>query len=194
MNTRCVNPFEKENHKVTKGLVNVHKNISKKYPSIPEYSKICVTCELDFTKQKAPTNAKECKFEKVESNDANHIAGLTVLEQIIEKFSSSEDKRERILLLTLAPEFWSRNDLVKEFGCTEWGARRARGLVSDRGILSWPDKKRGKTLSPDVVDAVKAYYKRDDNSRLMPGMNDYISVENSDGKREHVQKLHYFAI
>ncbi|KAJ8676819.1 hypothetical protein QAD02_012606 [Eretmocerus hayati] len=170
MNTRCVNPFEKENHKVTKGLVNVPKNISEKYPSIPEYSKICVACKLDFTKQKAPTNAK--KF----------------LEQIKEKFSSSEDKRGRILLLTLAPQFWSRNDLVKEFGCTEWEARRAKGLVSDRGILSWPDKKRGKTLSPDVVDAVKAYYNRDDNSWLMSGMNDYISVKNSDGEREHVQE------
>ncbi|KAJ8677067.1 hypothetical protein QAD02_012854 [Eretmocerus hayati] len=115
MNTRCVNPFEKENHEVTKGLVNVPKNISEKYPSIPEYSKICVACKLDFTKQKAPTNAKKCKFEKVECNDANHIAGLTVLEQIREKFSSSEDKGGRILLLTLAPKFWSRNDLVKEF-------------------------------------------------------------------------------
>ncbi|KAJ8675721.1 hypothetical protein QAD02_011507 [Eretmocerus hayati] len=29
MNTWCVNPFEKENHKVTKGLVNVPKNISE---------------------------------------------------------------------------------------------------------------------------------------------------------------------
>ncbi|KAJ8685075.1 hypothetical protein QAD02_020868 [Eretmocerus hayati] len=167
MNTRCVNPFEKENHKVTKGSVNVPKNSSEKYPSIPEYSKICVAHKLDFTKRKAPTNAKKCKFEKVECNDANHIAGLTVLEQIKEKFRSSEDKRERILLLTLAPKFWSRNDLVKEFGCTEWEARRAEGVVSDRGILSWPDKKRGKTPSPDVVDAVKAYYNRDDNSRLM---------------------------
>ncbi|KAJ8685943.1 hypothetical protein QAD02_021736 [Eretmocerus hayati] len=188
MNTRCVNPFEKENHKVTKGLVNIPKNMSEKYPSIPEYSKICVACKLDFTKQKAPTNAKKCKFEEVECNDANHIAGLTVLEQMKEKFSSSEDKREKILLLTLAPKFWSRNDLVNEFGCTEWEARRAKCLVSDRGILSWPDKKRGRTLSPDVVDAVKAYYNRDDNSRLMPGMNDYISVKNSDGKREHVQE------
>ncbi|KAJ8677796.1 hypothetical protein QAD02_013583 [Eretmocerus hayati] len=105
-----------------------------------------------------------------------------------EKFSSSEDKRGRILLLTLAPKFWSRNDLVKEFGCTEWEARRAKGLVSDRGILSWPDNKRRETLSPNVVDAVEAYYNRDDKSRLMPGMNDYISVKNSDGKREHVQK------
>ncbi|KAJ8672060.1 hypothetical protein QAD02_003319 [Eretmocerus hayati] len=188
MNTRCVNPFEKENHKVTKGLVNVPRNISEKYPSIPEHSKICVACKLDFTKQKEPTNTKKCKFEKVECNDANHIAGLEVLEQMKEKFSSSEDKRERILLLTLAPKFWSRNDLVKEFGCTEWEARRAKGLVLDRGILSWPDKKRRKTLSPDVIDAVKAYYNRDDNSRLMPGMNDYISLKNSDGKREHVQK------
>ncbi|KAJ8677363.1 hypothetical protein QAD02_013150 [Eretmocerus hayati] len=138
MNTRCVNPSEKENHKVTTGLVNVSKNISEKYPSIPEYSKICVACKLDFTKQKAPTNAKKCK-EKVECNDANHIAGLTVLEQIKEKFSSSEDKRRGILLLTSAPKFWRRNDLVKEFGCTEWEARgssrsrfRPWNLVLDR--------------------------------------------------------------
>ncbi|KAJ8685737.1 hypothetical protein QAD02_021530 [Eretmocerus hayati] len=74
MNTRCVNPFETENHKNTKGLVNVPENISEKYPWIPEYSKICVACKLDFTKQKAPTNAKKCKFVKVECNDANHIA------------------------------------------------------------------------------------------------------------------------
>ena len=46
------------------------------------------------------------------------------------KISVSVSKNDRIQLLTLAPNVWSRRDLVREFGCTEWEGRELKLLVS----------------------------------------------------------------
>ena len=35
---------------------------------------------------------------------------------------------------------------------------------------------------------VKKFYLDDENSHMMPGMKDFVSVEKDDGSREHVQK------
>uniref|UniRef100_A0ABD2WEB3 Uncharacterized protein n=1 Tax=Trichogramma kaykai TaxID=54128 RepID=A0ABD2WEB3_9HYME len=115
-------------------------------------------------------------------------ADIAVLNQIKEKFAASDNKDERILLLTLAPKFWNRNEMIKEFKCTEWEARKAKKLVSEHGILTYPPKKRSKTLPLETETLVKNFYERDDVSRLMPGMKECISVKNKDGSRVHVQK------
>ncbi|KAJ8665953.1 hypothetical protein QAD02_007615 [Eretmocerus hayati] len=48
--------------------------------------------------------------------------------------------------------------------------------------------KRGEVLPDATVESVKNFYNRDDVSRLMPGMSDYVSVKTKDGKREQVRK------
>ena len=72
----------------------------------------------------------------------------------------STNKQERIQLLTLAPEFWSRKNLMREFNCSEWEVRQAKDLVANSGIFSIPAKKRGKLLLVDTVNSVK-YFMRE---------------------------------
>ena len=74
------------------------------------------------------------------------------------------------------------------FPC-EWEAREAKKLVTESGIFSKPEKKKDKTFPVETVDSVKRFYKRDDISRVMPGLKDCISVKQDNGKREHVHDL-----
>ena len=124
-------------------------------------------------------------------DDEYHKAGVAVVQQIKKNFSESTNKQERIQLLTLAPEYWSRKNLMREFNCSEREAREVKDLVANSGIFSIPAKKRGKLLQADIVNAVKSFYERDDVSRIMPDLKDYLSIKQSNGKREHIQKRLY---
>ena len=106
-------------------------------------------------------------------DDEYHKAGVAVLQQIKKTFSESTNKQERIQLLTLASEFWSRKNLMREFNCSKREAREAKDLVANSRIFSIPAKKRGKLLPADTVISVKSFYERDDLSRIMPGLKDY---------------------
>jgi len=51
-------------------------------------------------------------------------------------------------------------------------ARKAKRLVQDKGILSLPTQRAGRTLSDRVVDNVNEFCRNDTMSRVMPGMKD----------------------
>ena len=121
-------------------------------------------------------------------DDEYHKAGVAVLEQIKKKISKSTNKQERIQLIILAQEFWSRRDLIREFDCSEREAREAKDLVANSGVFSIPTKKRGKLLPADIVNSVKIFYERVDISRIMPGLKDYVSIKQNNGEREDFQK------
>ena len=75
----------------------------------------------------------------------------------------------------------------EEFNASDYMVRTVKKLVSEKGILSNPNQKGGKTLSTDTVDEVKAFYRSDDISRVIPGKKDFVSV-NVNGGRVHAQK------
>ena len=77
---------------------------------------------------------------------------------------------------------------MREFNCSEREAREAKDLVANSGMFSIPAKKRVKLLRADTVNSVKSFDERDDVSRIMPGLKDYLSIKQSNGKREHIQK------
>lgn len=121
-------------------------------------------------------------------DDLNHKAAVEVLEAIIEKFKISPNRSERIQLLTLAPKSLGRKKIMSMFGASERSVRIAKKLVSEQGILALPAPRKGKPLDSDVEKLVKQFYQQDDNSRLLAGMKDFVSIRKSDGSREHVQK------
>ena len=64
----------------------------------------------------------------------------------------------------------------------------SKKLVAGHGILTLPNKKKGKTLECKTEALVTKFYQRDDYmSRLMPGMKDCVSVR-IDGKKVPMQK------
>ena len=55
--------------------------------------------------------------------------------------------------------------------------------------MAIPDNKKGRKLSPEEEEIVKDFYLSDENSRVQPGMNDYVSVRIKPGeKKVKVQK------
>jgi len=66
-------------------------------------------------------------------------------------------------------------------------ARKAKQLVKEKGVMSTPNPKPGRSLPESTVDLVTSFYENDENSRLMPGKKDCISVR-VEGKRVSVQK------
>lgn len=66
-------------------------------------------------------------------------------------------------------------------------ARQAKKLLSEKGVMSSPDPKPGRTLDPATIALVQEFYENDEVSRQMPGKKDFVSVV-KDGKRVHIQK------
>lgn len=110
-----------------------------------------------------------------------------IIVQLKEKFQNTTKKSEKFLILTTIPKSWNIKKIENEFHVSNRMARKAKSLVKEKGIMSCPDPKPGKTLDQNVADKVKDFYNSDDVSRIMPGKKDFVSMK-VNGKKEHVQK------
>lgn len=119
--------------------------------------------------------------------EPNDPGASEIIDQLKEKFKSCSKRSEKVQVLTVLPKSWSMKRIETEFEATNYMVRKAKKLVEDKGILSTPNQKAGRTLPASVVDNVRAFYCSDSTSRLMPGMKDYVSV-NVDGQRQKIQK------
>ncbi|KZC08957.1 hypothetical protein WN55_11420 [Dufourea novaeangliae] len=77
--------------------------------------------------------------------------------------------------------------MMQTVGCTKHMATAAKELHSEKGILSYPDKKKGAPLSDSTISMVQLFYSSDEVSRVKPGKKDFISVKR-DGLKMHIQK------
>ena len=139
-------------------------------------------CDPDFS---IPLKVNDTKMQ---CDDEYYKAGVEVLDQIIEKFIVPKSRQEKFQLLSLAPKSWGRRKLRKVFGRSERQAIKVKKLVSEHGILILPNSKKGRALTLKTKTLVKTFYERDDISRMMPGMKDFVSVKNYNGTRSRVQK------
>ena len=92
-----------------------------------------------------------------------------LVDAMTEKLKKPLSTSEKITLMTLAPESWSRQQVSKYFGVSEYVVWEARSLKEKKGIISVPDKRIGRGLSEEVINSVKAFYEDDEFSRMMPG-------------------------
>ena len=79
------------------------------------------------------------------------------------------------------PKSWSIRKVQKEFGASNFMARKAKQLVEEIGILSTPDPKPGCMLPQSTVDLVTCFHESDETSRLIPGKKDCVTVRKPDG-------------
>jgi hypothetical protein len=110
-----------------------------------------------------------------------------IIEQLKEKFRSCTKRSDKIHVLTVLPKSWTRKQVMEQFGATEYMARKAKSLVKEKGILSTPNPRAGKTLPQITADRVQTFYHCDEISRVMPGKKDCVSVS-IEGVRQNVQK------
>lgn len=99
----------------------------------------------------------------------------------------STSDADRLRILTIAPKSWTARKVAKEFGVTRHMATKAQKLRDSKGVLAPAVQRPGKTLPNETVQAVRAFYENDMNSRLLPGTKDVISLK-IDGKKQLVQK------
>ena len=71
-------------------------------------------------------------------------------------------------------------------------ARTAKKLVREKGILSTPNPQPSHSITQTTVDLV-SFYESDESSWLMPGMKDFVSFKQLDGKRVHIKKRLIFS-
>lgn len=110
-----------------------------------------------------------------------------MLAQLKEKFRSATEKSDMVQILTVLPKSWSIKRVQNEFGAPDYMVRKAKALVKEKGIMSTPNPKPGKTLASSVIDLVASFYQTDEVSRMMPGKKDFVSVR-IDGQSVHMQK------
>ena len=111
------------------------------------------------------------------------------LKQRCETLKKIRDYKGILSLLTLAPVSWTQQRTSHFFDVSISQVKISRILKKEKGILAIPDNKKGRKLSPEEEEIVKDFYLSDENSRVQPGMNDYVSVRIKPGeKKVKVQK------
>jgi hypothetical protein len=106
-----------------------------------------------------------------------------LIKKVKEKMTTS-NRKQKIQLLTLVPMSWLYKDIEADFNVSNYMVRSSRKLLENKGILSCPERKKGKEISRDTVDKVIEFYCNDENSRQMPGKKDFVSIS----RRTHMQK------
>ena len=101
-----------------------------------------------------------------------------IISQLKEKYSTAS-RSEKLQILTIVPKSWSLRKIESEFGASNFMARKAKQLVR---IFSTPNPKPGRSLPQTSIDVVVHFYESDENSRVMPGKKDCISVRGAEGR------------
>ena len=91
-----------------------------------------------------------------------------IIEQLKEKFKICSKNSEKLQILTILPKSWTWIKIMEEFKVSEYMVRKAKKLVSEKGILTTPNPKFGNTLPATTVNLVKQFYNSDEISRVMP--------------------------
>lgn len=119
-------------------------------------------------------------FRKMEE-DLNHLVQL-----MKEKLKITKSTREKMHILTIAPKSWSREKISAEFDVSEYLVNKSQKLTKETGILSFPDPIEDRKIYVAVAENVTDFYQADENSRLMPGVKDKVSVHRNIYEQKHL--------
>ena len=105
-----------------------------------------------------------------------------IVELMKDKIQISPQKT-KIQVLTMTPSSWSVRKTAEVFDVSNYMVRKAFRLREEKDILAIPKAKKGNVLPDTVQTLVKEFYCDDENSRLLPGKKDYVSI----GRNHHMQ-------
>ena len=139
------------------------------------------------------SDAYDVNAEQLNNSDSGNVISeleqkaseLDRLHQLMKDKLTNASHSEKIQILTLAPDSWSRKYCAEYFNVSEYSVRTARELKKAKGILAKPTQKLGgKAIPQETIDLVIGMYEDDEFSRQMPGKKDYVSIS----KGIHKQK------
>lgn len=148
-------------------------------------------CSIDPTLAQVPQSEEAASDNVPGSHPLPMISasdGDEMIQQLKEKYESTTSRSERMTILTLLPRSWSIKKASKVFCVSRYLIRQAKQLVAEKGIMSSPNPRVGRTLPAHVEEEILCFYRSDDISRIMAGRKDFISVAQAEGKRVHKQK------
>ncbi|GBL81974.1 hypothetical protein AVEN_50555-1 [Araneus ventricosus] len=108
------------------------------------------------------------------------------------KLNSNLSKREKIQVLTIAPQSWSSKRVSTEFDVTEYMARKTRDFRLRKGILAIPGSRIVNKISQKVMGTAKFLYEDDEYSMMMPGAKNRVSVKKNEYKQKYPEKKFVF--
>lgn len=124
-------------------------------------------------------------------NDSNNYPYEDYKQQMEELRNRCEELKNKknavadiISLLTLAPASWSNDQVASFFSVSVHLVKKAIILKREKGILSKPDRNKGRPMCEDEKDIVRDFYLSDDNSRMLPGIKDCVSVRLVQGNKK----------
>ena len=115
-------------------------------------------------------------FDRDIKNRAEDLVGLQAA--IKEKLFTASNT-EKLQMLTLASDSWSRKYCSEYFGVSEYLIRSARELKQRKGILAQLSQNKGKAMAQEATDLVHAFCEDDEFSRQLPWKKDYVSMQES---------------
>ena len=121
-----------------------------------------------------------------ESNAQWKAAELERLHDAMREKLKTASCPEKIQILTLIPDKWSREYASKQFDVREYLIQTARKLKKFGGILSKHVPKKGKTLPQETLDLVQSFYEDDECSRQLPGKKDFVSISRNVHKQKQL--------
>jgi hypothetical protein len=73
--------------------------------------------------------------------------------------------------------------------CVYIGSKAFSYTKKEEGILGIPDKIKRRKITQEEIEILHEFYMSDEHSRIIPGMNDYISIQVKEGeKKTEMQK------
>jgi hypothetical protein len=133
----------------------------------------------------APEEIECSEQENAISDEINNKASdLDRIVELMKEKIQISPRKTKIQVLTMTPSSWSVRKTAEVFGVSNYMVRKAFGLRKEKGILATPEAKKGNVLPDTVESLVKEFYCDDENSRLLPGKKDYVSI----GRNHHMQK------
>ena len=107
--------------------------------------------------------------------------------ELLKEKCEISSRQEKLRLLTLVPDTWTIKQTSEEFGVSNRLVKQARQLKKEKGILSEPERKKGRTLDMATIQGVGVFYEDDEYSRMCLSKKEFVSVR-IDGKKVHKQK------
>ncbi|GBM57410.1 hypothetical protein AVEN_257075-1 [Araneus ventricosus] len=102
------------------------------------------------------------------------------------KLNSNLSKREKIQVLAIVPQSWSRKRVATEFNVIEYMAQKARKLALENRILAITGSRIVNNIYQEVKETAKFFYEDDEYSMMMPGAKDRVSVKKNEYKQKRL--------
>lgn len=103
---------------------------------------------------------EETFSEDLQESTPDVTLSMDEYEKLISKLkekSKVANKNEKVKIISLLPDSWSRSKISKEFNVSEYLVRQTRELVKEQGILPNLSKRVGHKLCEQVINCVMEF-------------------------------------